>query len=487
MITNSTWADVPITLNENLSDPVWAGAGKMAIAGAGFLITKNDAQFLYAALDVVSDTINDSGVGDYFWFTFDRNRDGNISTSFDVNYGQFPSTPDKIGRQFYLAPGTWTGLGTDNTGFKSAFEASPNSDIPHRVWKFKFKLTDLNISLAPFFLPPFTKFGIKIHSTNPPLEVNTPANFWTSFAGLHTLYLSRRPVISPSLMGPVIGCVGLIPSTKINGTTGKATTDAGYMVPAQNAAFGGYLNIIGNEPLLHSLLTDLGAKYLKVFHNEGIGTTATEFRTSWNNYVWTPAINDYKLYAFGPDSGNFYPLQDPTLDYSIHDLLFQFDSSQLNPGIHQFSVKFYNATKGEIKVASQILTLNIDNSIPTVKINKLIHGTKVIDSCCIEAMTGPTDGIVVNFDAWEPNGNLRCYGVSAEWGDNGYADITPETDYSGTGDWNGVQNQNSPASGVWVPKQTCAHALRVWAYSRITNGYGYIGYNSYSKHITIII
>lgn len=483
MITTSKWAENPIQLTEGLGDPVWAGAGKLEIPG-GFLITKNDAQFLYAALDMTSDTGNDSGVGDYFWFTFDRNRSGNISPNIDVNYAQFPNTPNKIGRQFYLGSGSWTGLSTDSTLFKSAFESSPNNAVQHRVWKFRFKLTDLSISLAPGWFPPYTRFGLKIHSTNPLSTVDTPANFWTNFTALHTLYLSRKPLIDVALMGPVIGCVGLIPTTKIN-ATGRATTDAGYFVQAMNAAFGGRLNIIGNKPNLDALIAG-GARYIKVKYRPGSAGTFTYFRTAWYNYSWNVGLGDYELQAFGPDAANFYPLPLAGVDYSIHDLLFQFDSTQLPQGIHQFEVEFFNAAKASIAVPAQTLTLNIDNTVPDVKINSVMHGGVAVGTCSIVQMTSPTDGIVVNFNAYDPEGNVLNYAVTANWGDGASALLASDLYTPEKGNWTGVQNQNAPTSGVWVPLVTCAHSIDVVAYSRTTNGYGYINHNSVRKYLTIM-
>lgn len=481
MITTSKWAEIPIQLTENLSDPVWAGAGKMIVPG-GSLYTKNDAQFLYAALDMTIDTAND--IGDYFWFTFDRNRSGNITPNVDVNYGTYPSTPDKIGRQFYLGAGTWTGLSTDATLFKRAFETSPDSATPHRVWKFRFKLTDLSISLAPAILPPYTRFGIKLHSGSPASDAATPDNFWNNFAALHTLFLSRKPIIDVALMGPVIGCVGLIPSTKIN-AAGRATTDPGYMVQVSNAAFGGLLNIIGNKPNLDAIIAS-GARYIKVKQRFGTSGSFMDFRTGWYNYSWNPGIGNYELQAFGPDAGNFYPLPLAGVDYSIHDLLFQFDSTQLPQGIHQFQVEFYTLAKAPIAVPAQTLTLNIDNTVPNVKINSVKHGGAEVGTCSIVTMTGPSDGIVVNFDANDPEGNLLSYGVAAVWGDGSSATLASDSYTPAKGNWTGVVNQNAPSSGVWVPIQTCAHSIDVVAYSRTTNGYGYIRHNSVRKYLTII-
>ncbi|BAV05993.1 hypothetical protein SAMN05421788_10667 [Filimonas lacunae] len=486
MTTTSTWADAPIQLTESLNDAIWSGAGKMPIPN-GFLLTKNDAQYLYAALDMTGDTVNNSGVDDYFWFTFDRNRDGNITPNVDVNYGQYPATPNKIGRQFYLAPGTWTGLSTDQTEFKVDFEASPNSATPHRVWKFKFKLTDLNVSLIPFILPPYTRFGIRVHSTTPLQDNSTPANFWTSFASLHTLYFSRRPSVPVSLMGPVIGCVGLIPTTKINAASGKATTDVGYMVQVQNAAFGGLLNIIGNGPNLDNLIAVNKAAFIKVKHRTGTAGTFTDLITSWNNYRWNSVANDYTLVNYSPDTSNFYPLPTAGVDYSIHDLLFQFNSYELSQGLHQFQVEFYTATKASITLPTiQTLTLYIDNTVPIVKINSIKHGGVAVNTCEIVKMTSGTDGLVINFDANDPENNVHSYAVTATWGEGQSATIISDTYTPAKGDWGGVTNQNAPASGVWVPLVTCAHSFNVTAWARTTNGYGYIGYNSVSRYLTIL-
>jgi hypothetical protein len=483
MITTSTWAETPIQLTEGLGDAVWAGAGKLTIPG-GFLVTKNDAQFLYAALDMISDTGNDSGVGDYFWFTFDKNRSGNITPNVDVNYGQFPNAPNKIGRQFYLGAGTWTGLSTDSTQFKSDFEPSPNNPNPHRVWKFRFKLTELNVSLVPAIFPPYTRFGLKIHSTNPASDIDTPANFWTNFTSLHTLYFSRKPTIDPALMGPVMGCVGLIPTTKIN-ASGRATTDPAYFIAANNAAFGGRLNIIGNKVKLDALLA-AGARYIKIKYRPGTSGSFSYFRTAWYNYSWNVGLGDYELQAFGPDAANFHPLPLAGVDYSIHDLLFQFDSYQLTQGIHQFELEFFNAAKVAIATPAQTLTLNIDNTVPEVKINSVKHGAATVDTCAIVQMNSLTDGIVVNFNAFEPEGNLLSYSVTANWGDGQSASLSSDSYTPAKGNWTGVQNQNAPGSGVWVPIATCAHSIDVGAYSRTTNGYGYIHYNSVRKYITII-
>lgn len=85
----STWAVTPIDINSPLSGGAWDGAGKLKFS-RGEVLAKNDAQFLYLAIDVVQDTGNDSGTGDYFWLSFDRNRDRAITANYDINYALYP-------------------------------------------------------------------------------------------------------------------------------------------------------------------------------------------------------------------------------------------------------------------------------------------------------------------------------------------------------------------------------------------------------------
>lgn len=482
----STWAVTPIQFTDTLNDSAWADPGQMTIPG-GYLVAKNDGQFLYAALDLVDDTGNDAATEDYFWFTFDRNRDASITPNNDVNYGLYPGFPDKMGRQYYLSPGTWTGLVNEisQSACKVAFETSPNSGTAHRIWKLKFKLTDLSVSLLPFWLSaPFTKFGIKVRSFTPSFDNYTPATFTTSFADLHTLYFSRKPSISAALLGPVMGSVGLIPTTKINTVTGKATTDAGYYTFVQNAAFGGLLNIIGNRTTLQALFTAGALKY-KILHRDGTSGAFTPFRSAWYNYRWNGS--DYVLESFGPDVSNNYPMTSPAVDYSIDDLLVQFDSNSLSKGLHQFQVQFFNGANLLMPSAAQTVTIFIDNNVPEVKINSIKHSGVNVDACAIVNLSGDFDGLVFNITANDPEGNLLSYALSAGWGNgSGETIITDSYTLAKGASWNGVQNLVVPSSGMWVPDQTCAYGFTVSAWARTTNGYGYLGYNSVSKYITLI-
>lgn len=481
----SLWAATPITLDDQIEDAVWSGAIENQMSfGGGFMLAKNDAKYLYVVLDVIKDTHNDPGTEDYFWFTFDRNRNRAITPNHDVNYGCYRGNPNKIGRQYYLGAGRWTGLLNEEqkSACRSTFGVSPNSATPHRIWKFRFRLSDLNVNLLWWWFSSYTKFGFRVHSSKPNLNYDTPTNFFRDFSKLHTLYFSRKPAISTVDLGPVIGSIGLIPTTKIN-SSGRANTASNYFIYARNSAFGGLLNVIGNRSRMDQL-PGLGAKKYKVFHRSGTSGSFAEFVTSWYNYKWNGS--DYILEAASPDSSNFYKMPSAGVDYSIDDLLFQFNSTQLNTGVHQFKVKFYNAAGVEVGAVSpeQIVTLYIDNNVPEVSIHSIKYKNVEVGACGIVDLQNPTDVLDIDFEGFDTEGNLLDYSLTARWGEGDSENIVYKKYDPATmsGNWQGSHH----IAGSFNPKVTCAHSFNVYARARTTNGYGYIGKNTAYRYVTII-
>ena len=125
------------------------------------------------------------------------------------------------------------------------------------------------------------------------------------------------------------------------------------------------------------------------------------------------------LEASSPDSSNFYKMPSAGVDYSIDDLLFQFDSTKLNTGLQQFKVKFYNNAGTEVGATSpeQVLTMYIDNNVPEVSINSVKYKNAEIGACGIVNLQNPTDKIDVNFEAFDTEGNLLDYSLTARWGE----------------------------------------------------------------------
>jgi len=484
---NSKWASKPINLSDPLSDEAWSGAfeHQLAIPG-GYMWAKNDANFLYVVLDVIEDTNNDPGTGDYFWFTFDTNRNRAITPNKDLNYGVLPGNPNKMGKTYYVRPGATTGLSfdEDKAASKIDFDVSLNSNTPHRIWKLKFKLTEINVSLLPWWWSSYTFFGLRVHSSTPNLNYDFPPNFLYNFSQLHTIYFSRKPSIVTADLGPVMGSVGLIPTTKISTTTGKANTAAGYYIHAQNAAFGGRLTIIGNRTQIQALYGTNARKY-KVLHREGKSGTFRPFASAWTNYIWNGS--DYVLRSYAMNNDDFYYIPYPGSDYSIDDLLLQFDSTKLKTGFHQFRMEFYTYGNVQIPAPSQTLTLYIDNNVPEVSLNSIKHNGNNINACGIVKLNGSNDGITFDYNAFDQEGNLRAYNLRAFWGDNKSALIDSKGYTTSLGaSWQGQKNILTPSTGVWTPSDQCAYTFAVTASARTTNGYGFVGRNVARKSVTIL-
>ena len=480
----SEWAQIPIDITAPLSSGGWDDSGKLKFS-RGFVLAKNDAKFLYLALDLTEDKGNDTGTNDYFWLSFDKDRDRAITSNQDVNYGLYPGQPNKLGKQFYLGPGSWTGLQPDPSlsEVRQEFGPSENSAESHRIWKFRIDLKEINVALSWPLSTPFTYFGFRVKSSNPGFTTDFPTNFFKDFSKLRQLVFSRKPVISPSLLGPLIGSVGLIPTTQID-ASGRATTDPGYFVAVQKAAFGGTLNLIGNRTKIQQLWND-GIKKYKVEITPP-GGVAQKLISNWSNYRWTGST--YALESFAPSSLGFYELANPSVDYSIDDLLIQFPTSALLPGFYQIKVTFYKRV-GPLDVPSenQAIGLFIDNHVPSVNIDSIKHGANEVSACAIETIGAAPDGLKFKITANDADGNLRGVSFYATYGAGLSVGIYSENYDPSMGHWQGFSGKTIPETGTWRPTQSCAYSFIIVASARTTNGYGYIGHNSTHRNLTLLL
>lgn len=383
-IVRSGWAASPPLVSGTFSPGEWAGAGTLRIP-AGVLMVKNDNQYLYLAMDLVGDTGSSPGVGDYFWLSFDVDGNRGITPNTDVNYGIYPTLPIRIGRQYYLGPGTWTGLlpGPSTSIARQGFAASPTSATPHRIWEMRIDLAEVGIHLTGTTTLSILGFGLRVSSNSPVFTYDFPANFYTNFAGLHEIALSLGPdTYPPGTAGVVIGGVGVIPATVIVG--GRATTAPAYVPYVQNAAFGGNMNLIGNRVTLQSLWSG-GARKYRVLHRVGSSGAYAPILQSWSNYRWTGTT--FVLEPFGPDADNKYTMLNPALDYSIDDLLLQWASNGFLTGIHEFQVEFFNGGGGAVPSPAQTLQLYLDNNLPDLRIFGLRYrGADILPCAIVEVL-----------------------------------------------------------------------------------------------------
>ncbi len=478
----STWTASPIDVTTAYNPAVWAGAGALALS-VGSLLAKNDNKFAYIALDLTGDTGNSPGVGDYFWLTFDVDRNRSITPHVDINYGTYPTLPIKIGRQFYLGPGESTGLqpGPTLAIAHQTFGPSPASATPHRIWQLRVPLTEISVTLGstPVQIP----IGVRVASSTPPFVVDSPTNFDTDFSHLHSLVFALGPDGYPGgTAGVTMGGVGNIPATKID-AAGRATTDPAYVPHVQNAAFGGVLNILGNNVTVADLYNVHNARKYRVRHRVGTSGPWTDFRQTWANYHWVGGT--YVLESFGPDGSDMYPLPNPADDYSIQKLLLQWNTLGEINTVHQFEVDFFTSASAPVASPAQTLTLLIDNSAPDVQILGVKYAGTDIAPCQIVDVHTPPGLTQVHIRAFDAAGNLNAYALNAYYGLNQiFSPALASVGYPG-GNWQGTADSWVSAAPTFPPV-TCAYEFRLGATKRITNGYDYLGYWESEDHITFV-
>ncbi|MEB3887137.1 hypothetical protein [Lyngbya sp. CCY1209] len=487
----STWHDRdnrPFLPSPDSSPVKWSGAGQLELPG-GYLLVKNDAEFLYIGLDMVGDRHQTLNSGDYFWFSVDVDRNAQITPYCDVNYGFYPDRPNPLGRQFYLEPAQWTGRINERSPSRLnlRFDRSPNSNEPHRIWELSLSLSELGVALDSDE-PPQIRCGLRVASENPPVTWDDPPNFYRDFRHLHTLILARHPKTHyPSnTAGAAIAGVGLIPATDINGD-GYATTSPTATVPVTDSAFGGRLHLIGNRDTLEDVWCRGARRYRMLHRPDPLSPFAPIFQ-GWVNYYWEGErlIPEY----VGPDGDGYYPLPDPDRSYSMNDLLLRWSSLGYPPGLHQFQVKFYRPDSAIVSAPPQILTLRIDNNRPRVEISQIWReGTPVASDGTVQ-LTDNRDGLQLEITAWSREGHLADYTLWADYGEISRRRIggdAYENHRNPTRQWTGIHHQILPSEeDQWFPPGTGAYRLRLEAHSRITNGYSFVGAASVTRNLTPI-
>ncbi len=480
----STWSPTPPRIDGSIGDGRWSGAGSIAIPGTpeGRLLLQNDARFLYVALDLPEDTELLPDPADYFWFSVDADGDGAISPGVDVNYGQAPGEHDRLVRQYYLGPAQWTGMLPDPSDSMCCrgFGSSDLAARPHAIWTARLSLGELGAAPGDAIF-----CGLRVNSGNPAFTHDIPERFLTDFSSLTKVLLAARPAIPAELAGDVLAGVGLIPASQI--VDGYATTDPSYRPHVQDAAFGGVLNLIGNGDTL-SRLWAAGARRYRIQHQYAGGPFAPIDQT-WSNY----RLNGrrYELRSFGPDSEHTYPLPDPGDEYSIDDLLLQWNSAEFPAGLHGFRAEFFTADGSPVPTpAHDSLRLIVNNAQPVVRVEEIRHGTRAVSPCDFVLLEAPGDGVEVVVTATEPRGHLLSWTVDAEYGDGGserlgqasYPSAAPPRDRR----WFGATPAVVPAGGVFSPPRTCAYLFRARAAMRVTNGYSYVGGAEAFKALTLV-
>jgi hypothetical protein len=196
---SSTYASTPPNIDGKLDLGEWDYANRLDFEH-GYLTVKNDGIRLYVLLNVLADTADDVGISpDYFWLTFDVNRNAAIDANVDMNYGTQPGTTN-IRYQYYLGPNQWTGIqpvtrSARAKGFgcfwsDGSFTLLSLNPIRfrctrHRVWELAIDLSE--ISAAP---GDTLKIGFRVASSSPNFTEDVPVNFSGNFSNLISVLLA---------------------------------------------------------------------------------------------------------------------------------------------------------------------------------------------------------------------------------------------------------------------------------------------------------
>jgi hypothetical protein len=199
---NSIYASTPPVLDGGLNFGEWNYATNIPFHD-GTISVVNDNLRLYVLLDVTGELNNDPS--DYFWVTFDVNRNKAIDANLDLNYGPVPANGN-LRYQFYTGPAQWTGL-QPNTfsarakgfgcfwadgsfSFVSFFPLRFNCS-QHRVYELAFDLAEIGA-----FAGGTARIGVRAAGLKPAFIDDTPANFDVDFSNLITINLAPPPFVT---------------------------------------------------------------------------------------------------------------------------------------------------------------------------------------------------------------------------------------------------------------------------------------------------
>ncbi|GAB4274006.1 MAG: hypothetical protein Kow0092_29370 [Deferrisomatales bacterium] len=186
----SAYTTSPPTIDGVVGFGEWPVGNRIELAH-GFLTVVNDRHRLYVLVDLLEDSGDDGGVGDFFWLSFDVDGDGAITPGVDLMYNLVPSTGN-MRYQYYQGPSTWTGLQPETfsskaKGFGCFFGDGsrtfglfphPGTCNAHRVWELGIDLMEIDAAAGDT-----VKMGLRVVSGTPAFDESLPELFWTGGEG----------------------------------------------------------------------------------------------------------------------------------------------------------------------------------------------------------------------------------------------------------------------------------------------------------------
>ena len=183
----STSTTLPPAIDGAAPPSEWSLATSFALAH-GTLMAQHDSSNLYLLADLTADTGNDPLSGDWFWLTFDVDRNASITRNVDVNYGVVSSSPNYFQMQYYLGPGSWTGPHIPVSRGVRGFGPSLNSSTSHRIWEYAIDLPEIAAHPGDT-----VRMGLRTRSAVPAFNDSLPAGFISDFTSLLEITLVPEP------------------------------------------------------------------------------------------------------------------------------------------------------------------------------------------------------------------------------------------------------------------------------------------------------
>lgn len=304
--------------------------------------------------------------------------------------------------------------------------------------------------------------------------------------------------LSPySATGPIILGIGHVPFDRIINGYADTTGDPGYFFQVRDAAFGGTLSLMINHDGAYE--APMRARWYRVL------VDGVEQQDSWNDYRWNTSLGRFVLETISPVvwiGHYYYPVRKPSDLWYNHWMGSRLNTRVLSNGSHTISVEMFGGIIiPMLQVGSDSLKVQIDNTPPTVLLEKIFHDGDEVDTCAIVDTCPST--FTFHITAYDPEGHLKSWRLNTLWGDNCYDSIDSDvyTNYLPGPLWEGTHPDGTivPTSpwDAYQPSHpnpdceetscNCAHTFELWVWGRVINGYNYIHRTRYHKSITIMM
>ncbi|RNC72666.1 MAG: hypothetical protein ED859_01515 [Desulfuromonadales bacterium] len=286
--------------------------------------------------------------------------------------------------------------------------------------------------------------------------------------------------------GPILLGIGHVPADRIVGGYADTTADPGYFFQVKDTPFGGTLPLMVNFEKAFSI----GARYYKVL------VDGVEYKQPYSDYRWNNPTARFELQTITPATG-YYPVRGPGELWYNHWLGGMVDTSALTNALHTITIRLFGAKSAASEIGSgadpgRSVQLMIDNRWPTARIDRILHDGTEVGVC--EIVASGSDAFTFEITAWDPEGHLLSYGLSALWGDNKSAAVASGAYVPNpTKKWNGIAATAVPTP-AWhatvagdPTSRRCAHTFYLSVWDRVIDGFNYLHLSTYHKSITIML